>query len=67
MMHLNQVLTHANVLKEIWGVGYQNEMHYLRTFVNSLRKKIEVDSSRPQYIVTQMRVGYRFNCDNEKL
>ncbi|MDD3592416.1 MAG: response regulator transcription factor [Sulfurovum sp.] len=67
MMHPNQVLTHANVLKEVWGVGYQNEMHYLRTFVNSLRKKIEDDSSRPHYIVTQMRVGYRFNCENEKL
>ncbi|HEO98877.1 MAG TPA: response regulator transcription factor [Epsilonproteobacteria bacterium] len=67
MTHPNQVLTHANVLKEVWGVGYQNEMHYLRTFVNSLRKKIEDDSSRPHYIVTQMRVGYRFNCENEKL
>ena len=64
--HPNQVLTHANVLKEVWGIGYQQEMHYLRTFVNSLRKKIEDDPSRPHYIVTQMRVGYRFNCDNEK-
>jgi len=65
MTHPNQVLTHANVLKEVWGVGYQNEMHYLRTFVNSLRKKIEDDPSRPYYIVTQMRIGYRFFCQNE--
>lgn len=65
MTHPNQVLTHANVLKEVWGVGYQNEMHYLRTFVNSLRKKIEDDPSRPHYIVTQMRIGYRFFCQNE--
>lgn len=67
MTHPNQVLTHANVLKGVWGVGYQHEMHYLRTFVNSLRKKIEDDPSRPYYIVTQMRIGYRFYCDNEKL
>lgn len=65
MLHPNQVLTHAKVLKEIWGVGYQHEMHYLRSFVNSLRKKIEDDPSRPHYIVTQMRIGYRFNCQNE--
>lgn len=64
MTHANQVLTHAKVLKEVWGVGYQHEMHYLRSFVNSLRKKIEDDPSRPYYIVTQMRIGYRFHCQN---
>ena len=67
MLHPNQVLTHSRILKEVWGVGYQHEMHYLRTFVNSLRKKIENDPSRPQYIITQMGVGYRFYCQNDSI
>ncbi|MEW5832746.1 MAG: response regulator transcription factor [Campylobacterota bacterium] len=63
MLHLNQVLPYARILKEVWGVGYQNEMQYLRTYINSLRKKIETDAARPGYIRTEMGVGYRFICD----
>lgn len=65
MLHPNQVLTHARVLKEVWGVGYQHEMQYLRTFINSLRKKIETHPARPQYIVTEMGIGYRFQCQDD--
>lgn len=65
MLHPNQVLTHARLLKEIWGVGYQSEMQYLRTFINSLRKKIEDDPSRPDFIITEMGIGYRFQCSDE--
>ncbi len=63
MVHRNQVLPYARILKEIWGVGYQNEMQYLRTYINSLRKKIESDPARPRYIRTEMGIGYRFVCD----
>ncbi len=65
MLHRNQVLTHIRLLKEVWGVGYQQEMQYLRTYVNSLRKKIEHDSTRPAYILTELGVGYRFGCGDD--
>ena len=62
----NKVLTHQVILKEIWGVGYQNEMQYLRTYINSLRKKIETDTTRPKYIITESSIGYRFCCNEEE-
>jgi two-component system KDP operon response regulator KdpE len=55
-----KILTHSWLLKEIWGVGYQNETQYLRVFINQLRQKIELDPSRPQRIVTETGIGYRF-------
>ena len=61
MLHMNKTLTHKQILQEVWGTGYQNEMQYLRTYVNTLRKKIEENSTRPDYIKTQSGVGYRFS------
>jgi two-component system, OmpR family, KDP operon response regulator KdpE len=55
-----RVLTHQYILKEIWGVGSQNETQYLRVFVGTLRKKIENNPNKPQYIITESGVGYRF-------
>lgn len=55
-----RVLTHQFILKEIWGVGYQTETQYLRVFVGTLRKKIEENPNRPQHIITESGVGYRF-------
>ena len=55
-----RVLTHQFILKEIWGVGYQNETQYLRVFIAQLRKKIEKDPNHPQHIITESGVGYRF-------
>lgn len=55
-----RVLTHQFILKEIWGVGYQNETQYLRVFVGQLRKKIEENPNQPQHIITESGVGYRF-------
>lgn len=62
MKNANKVLPHQQILKEVWGIGYQNEMQYLRTYINSLRKKIETNSTRPQYITTESSIGYRFTC-----
>jgi two-component system, OmpR family, KDP operon response regulator KdpE len=56
-----RVLTHQYILKEIWGVGYQTETQYLRVFVAQLRKKIEENPNRPQHIITESGVGYRFS------
>ena len=55
-----KVLTHTQLLKSVWGVGYQGETHYLRVFINQLRQKIELDPSRPKRIVTETGIGYRF-------
>ncbi|MGI6259405.1 MAG: response regulator transcription factor [Anaerolineaceae bacterium] len=54
------VLTHDQILNKVWGYEYENEPHYVRLYINYLRKKIEVDPSNPQYILTERGVGYRF-------
>lgn len=64
ILNANKTLTHKQILQEVWGTGYQNEMPYLRTYVNTLRKKIEENSTRPTYIKTISGVGYRFSCNN---
>ena len=56
-----RVLTHQYILKEIWGLGSQTETQYLRVFVGTLRKKIEVNPNQPKHIITESGVGYRFN------
>lgn len=63
MLHRNQVLTHGKILKEVWGIGYQSEMQYLRTYINALRKKIEPNTTTPTYIQTELGIGYRFVCN----
>lgn len=55
-----KVLTHQHLLKEIWGPGYISQSQYLRVFIAQLRKKIETDPNRPECIVTESGVGYRF-------
>jgi len=63
LLNTNKTLTHGQILKEVWGVGYQNQMQYLRTYVNTLRKKIETTTTKPHYIKTESGIGYRFCCD----
>jgi two-component system, OmpR family, KDP operon response regulator KdpE len=57
--HAGKVLTHGQILKRIWGLGYVEQPHVLRVNISNLRRKIEVDPSRPKYIVTEPGVGYR--------
>lgn len=54
------VLTHEQILTKVWGYEYRDEPHYVRLYVNYLRKKIEADPSDPKYILTERGVGYRF-------
>jgi two-component system KDP operon response regulator KdpE len=54
-----RVLTHRQILKEVWGPPYVNETHYLRVFMTQLRRKIEKDPSRPRLLLTEQGVGYR--------
>ncbi len=66
MQNANKVLPHQHILKNVWGVGYQHQMQYLRTYINALRKKIEKNSTRPLYITTESSVGYRFSCHQKE-
>ncbi len=58
--HAGLVMTHRQLLKEVWGPGYTGESHYLRIFVRQLRQKLEADPNRPQHVLTEVGVGYRF-------
>src|SRR5512139_1116529 len=54
------VITHDQLLAKVWGYEYRDEPHYVRLYINYLRKKIEKDPANPQYILTERGVGYRF-------
>lgn len=54
-----KVLTHRHILKEVWGPAYANQTHYVRVHMAELRKKVEVEPSRPRLLVTEPGVGYR--------
>jgi two-component system KDP operon response regulator KdpE len=58
--HAGMVLTHRQLLKEVWGPGSGQENHYLRVYMNQLRQKLEPDPARPRYLLTETGVGYRF-------
>ena len=55
-----RVMTHRQILKEVWGPPYVEQTHYLRVFMNQLRKKIEADSTRPHFLLNEPGIGYRF-------
>ena len=54
-----KVLTHRQLLTEVWGPDQVHETHYLRVFMTNLRRKIEADPARPRYLLTEQGVGYR--------
>lgn len=54
------VLSHEQLLSKVWGYEYQDEPHYVRLYINYLRKKIEKDPANPKYILTERGAGYRF-------
>lgn len=54
-----KVLTHAWLLREVWGSGHAERSHYLRIYMGHLRQKLEADPTRPTHIVTETGVGYR--------
>lgn len=59
LKHPHKVLTHRFLLHEVWGPGSGEDLHYVRVFVASLRRKLEADSSRPKHFLTEPGVGYR--------
>lgn len=59
VVHVGRVLTHEQILREIWGSAHSNDIHYLRVLVASLRQKLGDDPAKPRYISTEQGVGYR--------
>ena len=63
VQYAGKVLTHRQLLRQVWGVGYELETHLLQVNVSNLRRKIEPDPSRPIYIITEVGVGYRLRAE----
>jgi two-component system KDP operon response regulator KdpE len=60
--HAGKVLTHRQLLREVWGPG-ATEPHYVRVYMAQLRHKVEPDPAQPKYLLTETGVGYRLNVD----
>ena len=58
-----KVMTHRQLLRQVWGANYESEMHILRVNISNLRRKIETNPNRPNYILTEPGVGYRLKSD----
>ena len=63
VQHAGRVLTHRQILKEVWGPQYVDELHYLRVYFGQLRQKLEENPAMPKLIVTEPGVGYRLMTD----
>ena len=55
-----QVVTHRQLLADVWGAEFVEHTHYLRLYMGQLRAKLEADPANPELILTERRVGYRF-------
>ena len=60
MRHVGRVLSHRDILQNVWGPEYGNEVEYLRVYTGHLRQKLEEDPLKPRYILTERGIGYRF-------
>lgn len=61
--NLGKVLTHSQILREVWGPEYEDELHYLRVYAQQIRVKTEEDPTRPRWFVTETGVGYRLRAE----
>ena len=64
LTNAGRVLTHRQLLKEVWGSGHGERSHYLRIYIGHLRQKLEVDPTRPRHLLTETGVGYRFQLQD---
>jgi two-component system KDP operon response regulator KdpE len=61
--HPGRLVTHRQLLQEVWGPGYEDETHYLRVHFAHVRAKIEPDPSNPRYVITEPGIGYRLQVE----
>jgi two-component system, OmpR family, KDP operon response regulator KdpE len=61
--HAGRIMTHRQILQNVWGEQYGDELHMLHVNISNLRRKIELDPARPHYIITEPGVGYRFKTE----
>jgi two-component system KDP operon response regulator KdpE len=64
-LNANRVMLHQDLLTNVWGQEYRDDIDYLRAYIRYLRRKLEVDPSNPQYILTSSGVGYMLTCPDE--
>ncbi len=63
VQHAGKVITRKQLLHDVWGPSYVDEMHYLRVYMGQLRHKLEADPTRPRYLITEPGVGYRLKTE----
>jgi two-component system KDP operon response regulator KdpE len=63
LQHRGKVVTHRQILRDVWGAGHENDTHYLRVHMVALRKKIEPSPQHPRFLKTESGVGYRLTDD----
>jgi two-component system KDP operon response regulator KdpE len=63
LQHRGKVVTHRQLLRDVWGPGHENDMHYLRVHMANLRKKIEPSANHPAFLKTESGIGYRFAAE----
>jgi two-component system KDP operon response regulator KdpE len=63
--HAGKVITHNQLLKEVWGLAHVNEVQYLRVYMTQLRHKLEGDPARPRFLMNEPGIGYRLKYDPE--
>jgi two-component system KDP operon response regulator KdpE len=63
VQHAGKVVTHRQLLREVWGPGSVEHSHYLRVYMGQLRHKLEEDAARPRYLETEIGVGYRLRVE----
>lgn len=63
VQHAGKVVTRKQLLHDVWGPSYVDEMHYLRVYMGQLRRKLEAEPTRPRYLITEPGVGYRLKVE----
>ena len=61
--HAGMVITHRDLLEQVWGPGHSEQVHYLRVYMTQLRHKLEDDPAQPKHLLTDLAVGYRLNSE----
>ena len=66
VVHAGKVVSHRQLLREVWGPAQAEEVQYLRVFIRGLRQKLEADPTRPRHILTELGIGYRLQLPPEQ-